>query len=317
MTLFYFGPDWNPSGKDTLQVILQNGELFFQFSSYTGKFQLAKKKLLADDQWHHIAVVMPFNSCKYSQVQLYIDGVLYETQQTHGNDNHVFFHTSGRLNIGYGYRKDFNNADGFVHTFEGEIDDVMVWSKPLQEQDILELWDPTLDSEPRDDYKTISCGRGDGSSRCAEGDREVAPIDEIHAIQGVCKRGTFQEANDFCKSVANGRLCTPLEVQNGCAKGTGCQFDREMVWTCAYHGLECVEDTECCGLCVNGRCEGGSGSGPQDQGIQSLTNGLGSPIMTETEEGLPSSSAHLNLYWMLNAMGLMFIVWGYYVGGLL
>jgi len=348
MTLFYFGPDWNPSGKDTLQVILQNGELFFQFSSYTGKFQLAKKKLLADDQWHHIAVVMPFNSCKYSQVQLYIDGVLYETKQTHGNDNHVFFHTSGRLNIGYGYRKDFNNADGFVHTFEGEIDDVMVWSKPLQEQDILELWvwDPTLNSEPRDDYKTISCGRGDGSSRCAEGDRDVAPIDEIHAvrccrdcddcsnpwnqkcpnynpslyalskIQGVCKRGTFQEANDFCKSVANGRLCTPLEVQNGCAKGTGCQFDREMVWTCAYHGLECVEDTECCGLCVNGRCEGGSGSGPQDQGVQSLTSGLDFPILTE---GSPSSSVHLNLYlyWMFNPMGLSFIVWGYYVGGLL
>eukprot|EP00986_Skeletonema_menzelii_P016132 scaffold13772_cov83-Skeletonema_menzelii.AAC.1 len=158
MTLFYFGPAWNPSGKDTLQVILQNGELFFQFSSNTGKFQLAKKKLLADDQWHHIASLCPSISIA----------------------------ATGRLNVGgYGYRNDPNNGDGFARTFEGEIDDVMVWSKPLQEQDILELWvwDPTLNSEPRDDYKTISCGRGDGSSRCAEGDRDrdVAPIDEIHA----------------------------------------------------------------------------------------------------------------------------------------
>ena len=315
MTLLYFGPEWNPSRKDTLQVLLQNGELFFQFSepcpwcSLGGKFGLADKKMVADDQWHHIAVIMPFNSCKYSQVQLYIDGVLHETKQTRGSDDHVFFYTINRLNIGYGYRKDFNNDDGLVHTFEGEVDDVMVWSKPLQEQDVLELWDPsTIDPKPRDDYKTISCGRGDGSWRCAEGDRDVVPIDEIYSvrccrdcddcsspwkqkcpiynlslfalskIQGVCKQGTFQEANDFCKSVTKGRLCTLLEVQNGCAKGTGCQFDREMVWTCAYHGLECITDTECCGLCVNGKCEGGSRSVPQQaQGVQSLTNGLGSP----------------------------------------
>lgn len=155
MTLLHFGPAWNVPKKDTLQVLLQDGELFFQFSANTGKFQLAEKKILADDQWHHITVVMPFNSCKYSQVQLYIDGVLYETKQTSGNDNHIFFHTAGRLSVGgYGYRKDPNNGDGFVRTFEGEIDDVKVWSKPLQEQDILELWDP----KPQDGYKTISRG---------------------------------------------------------------------------------------------------------------------------------------------------------------
>ena len=59
----------------------------------------------------------------------------------------------------------------------------MVWSKPLQEQDVLKLWDPsTLDPEPQDDYKTIACGRGDGSWPCAKGDWDVAPIDEIHAV---------------------------------------------------------------------------------------------------------------------------------------
>ena len=40
MALLYFGPILNPSRKDTLQVLLQNGELF-QFSANTRKFQLA------------------------------------------------------------------------------------------------------------------------------------------------------------------------------------------------------------------------------------------------------------------------------------
>ena len=340
MMLLYFGPDWSSSRKDTLRLMLQNGELHFQFSENTGKFQLAEKKMLADDQWHHIAVVMPFNSCRYSEVQLYIDGVLCKTQQTHGSDNHMFFHTSGKLNIGgYGYRKNFNNEDGLLHIFEGEVDDVMVWSKPLQKQDILRLWDnesgpppPTPTPGPQDDSKAIVCGRGDG---CAEGGRDVAPIDEVHEvrccrdcdncsspwkqkcpnynpalfalskIQGDCKRGTFLEALDFCRSVTNGRLCTPLEVQNSCAKGTGCQFDREMIWTCAYDGHQCEDDTECCGFCSNGKCEGESESRPQDQGVQSLNNGLGAPILTG---GPPSSSAHLNLYWIFNPMSISFIV---------
>jgi len=141
MTLLYFGRKWNPSGKDTLQVMLQNGDLHFQFAEGGAKFEPTEKKILADDQWHHIAVVMPFNSCKYSQVQLYIDGVLHETKQTRGSDKNIFFFTAGRLNIGYGYRKDFDSSNGFVNTFEGEVDDVMIWSKPLQKQDILRLWD--------------------------------------------------------------------------------------------------------------------------------------------------------------------------------
>jgi len=197
----------------TLRLMLQNGELHFQFSENTGKFQLAEKKMLADDQWHHIAVVMPFNSCRYSEVQLYIDGVLCKTQQTHGSDNHMFFHTSGKLNIGgYGYRKDFDNDDGLLHMFEGAVDDVMVWSKPLQKQDILRLWD--------DEH-------------------------------------------------------------------------------------QCEDDTECCGSCLNGKCEGESESRPQDQGVQSLNNGLDAPILTG---GPLSSSAHLNLYWIFNPMSISFIV---------
>eukprot|EP00984_Skeletonema_dohrnii_P003178 scaffold1060_cov88-Skeletonema_dohrnii-CCMP3373.AAC.1 len=55
---------------------------------------------------------------------------------------------------------------------------------------------------------------------------------------------------------SNTRLCTPLEVENSCAKGTGCNFDKELVWACAYDGHACEADAECCGSCVNGTCAG-------------------------------------------------------------
>eukprot|EP00573_Skeletonema_grethae_P001912 CAMPEP_0201687636 /NCGR_PEP_ID=MMETSP0578-20130828/1607_1 /ASSEMBLY_ACC=CAM_ASM_000663 /TAXON_ID=267565 /ORGANISM="Skeletonema grethea, Strain CCMP 1804" /LENGTH=698 /DNA_ID=CAMNT_0048171805 /DNA_START=59 /DNA_END=2152 /DNA_ORIENTATION=- len=115
-------------------------------------------------------------------------------------------------------------------------------------------------------HKTIVCGRGDIEDKpCAEGLKDTAPIDEMHEVRccrdctginckkpwkrkcatfdsdlyarskvsGVCKVGTFAEAVDFCRNSANddsSRLCTPLEVENSCAKGTGCNFDKEQVW---------------------------------------------------------------------------------------
>jgi len=47
---------------------------------------------------------------------------------------------------------------------------------------------------------------------------------------GCQSKKTFSEAEDFCAGVG-GRLCTKTEVLGGCAKGTGCQFDFERIWT--------------------------------------------------------------------------------------
>ena len=38
------------------------------------------------------------------------------------------------------------------------------------------------------------------------------------------------EAQGFCKS-AGSRLCTPDEVEMGCAENSGCSYNREMIWT--------------------------------------------------------------------------------------
>ena len=40
---------------------------------------------------------------------------------------------------------------------------------------------------------------------------------------------TFTEAEAICQA-AGARLCTAAELVAGCAAGTGCQFDSELVW---------------------------------------------------------------------------------------
>ena len=139
MVLLYFGPNRDITEKNTLRFILKNGQLNFRFSRSSTNFRLIQEKMLADNEWHHIAMSMPFDSCKYSDVDLYIDGAPYEFEQTVGEDNHIFFHTEGRLNIGsYGYAKD-SNADDLLSHFVGQLDDIMIWSHALKATDVLQL----------------------------------------------------------------------------------------------------------------------------------------------------------------------------------
>jgi hypothetical protein len=115
------------------------------------------------------------------------------------------------------------------------------------------------------DRHEVRCCRECIDGNCPRAWKEKCPFydDEVYArskIKGACREeATFLEAIALCNSVG-GRLCTPWEVFEGCAAGTGCGFDREMVWACSYDGHECEEDAECCGLCVEGFCEGD----PQD-----------------------------------------------------
>ena len=141
--------------------------------------------------------------------------------------------------------------------------------------------------------KTLVCGRGDIPDKpCAEGLTKTASVDEVHEIRccrdcdgidcdrpwrrkcstfdsdlyalskidGVCKRGTFTEAQQECE-ISGGRLCTPREMENSCAKGTGCNFDKELVWTCGNPGYECTTNEQCCGSCEGNVCVGGGASG--------------------------------------------------------
>ena len=61
----------------------------------------------------------------------------------------------------------------------------------------------------------------------------VGTIYRVSKVDRVCKVGTFSEALPFCRNIegADARLCTSLEMENSCAKGTGCKFDQHQIWT--------------------------------------------------------------------------------------
>jgi len=65
---------------------------------------------------------------------------------------------------------------------------------------------------------------------------------------------TFQEAVEICAAVGS-RLCTGEEMLNGCAKSTGCQFNKKLVWGCNPSNDACQNNAQCCtGSCNNGTC---------------------------------------------------------------
>lgn len=142
-------------------------------------------------------------------------------------------------------------------------------------------------TDPTDptDLRWVVCGRGvdgpGGLAPCDEGDALQVHKDEVHEVRccrerefdgggwtgrceeyddwlrarskigGACHRDTFWDAFRRCND-ADGRLCTKEEIENSCAKGTGCGHDGDLVWTCTEEGGDCSASVECC----NGECRG-------------------------------------------------------------
>lgn len=107
------------------------------------------------------------------------------------------------------------------------------------------------------DSHAVRCCR-ECTNGCGDGWREQCPSydDEIWAksILGGCHVEDFCTASDICAD-KGGRLCTPEEVLESCTKGTGCNFDRELIWACMYEEGECTLDEECCsGKCGEDEC---------------------------------------------------------------
>mmetsp|Transcript_30937 Transcript_30937/g.57280 ORF Transcript_30937/g.57280 Transcript_30937/m.57280 type:complete len:171 (+) Transcript_30937:34-546(+) len=134
--------------------------------------------------------------------------------------------------------------------------------------------------QPEENLRAIVCGRG---YDCAEGVDDVVNMNESHEVRccrncvkdGPCNNGWKQKCSEFdpevygrskfagkcyeedfcsavnvCEEKFGGRLCTPEEVIGSCTKGTGCNYDREMIWACMYEAGRCERNEECC----SGRC---------------------------------------------------------------
>merc|ERR1712157_97610 len=84
---------------------------------------------------------------------------------------------------------------------------------------------------------------------------DVIPDNLAGTLNGKCIETDFDGAVKTC-AANNARLCTPQEMSDRCTRGTGCNFNNVLLWTCIAGGDECNDDAECCsGTCsVDGTC---------------------------------------------------------------
>merc|ERR1712207_6192 len=92
----------------------------------------------------------------------------------------------------------------------------------------------------------------------AQSKLDTIPDNLIGSSNGLnykCVETDFEGAVKTC-AVNNARLCTPQEISDRCTRGTGCNFNSRLVWTCIAGGDGCTSGAECCsGTCsVNGTC---------------------------------------------------------------
>jgi len=87
---------------------------------------------ITDNQWHHIAVSMPRNSCLVSELEIYIDGESIDIKIT-TKDHNLFHTTTGRMSIGgFGYSNSgFESAYPNLKPYIGLLDDFYLFGRPL------------------------------------------------------------------------------------------------------------------------------------------------------------------------------------------
>merc|ERR1712003_356592 len=87
---------------------------------------------------------------------------------------------------------------------------------------------------------------------------DIIPDNLIGSSDGLnykCVETNFEGAIETC-AANNARLCTPKEISDRCTRGTGCNFNSRLVWTCMAGEDACASDAECCsGTCgADGTC---------------------------------------------------------------
>ncbi len=114
--------------KDIFLLTLKDGNPVLYFG---GKKYLTtdENHNLNDDQWHHIAISIPWKSCLSSRVGIIVDGTK-ATTSLNGKDEHLFFTTSGKLSLGgWGYsNSNYETAFPTVSNFVGMMDNFQMWA---------------------------------------------------------------------------------------------------------------------------------------------------------------------------------------------
>jgi len=98
----------------------------------------AKDLQINDGLWHHIAVVMPSDSCRLSEVRLYVDGQPVKVGMV-GADRPIKNYQSVRFGFG-GLNYSTEAFDALpIEPFVGEMDEISVWTRPLSSKEIESL----------------------------------------------------------------------------------------------------------------------------------------------------------------------------------
>ena len=137
--MLHFGPAWGTSPKkDLLFTLIMNNGTPNLYSREDSVLKPSTDTGLNDGLWHQVAVSMPHQSCQLSEVKMFIDGLLTQTASKNGSSE-LFFVNYGQVSVGgFGYSATSNSNFPKWKNFQGEIDEVKVWGRPIWRNDLRE-----------------------------------------------------------------------------------------------------------------------------------------------------------------------------------
>jgi len=145
MILMYYGSTWGnklKTEKDFILISLDRG-IPAVYGRHDRTIRTSGISDLANGLWHHVAVVMPKPSCRFSELQIFVNGKKAATESTSSeiDDQHLFFLTPGKLSfggLGYASSGAYEQFANMI-PFRGMFDDLSVWSVSLGVADISKL----------------------------------------------------------------------------------------------------------------------------------------------------------------------------------
>ncbi len=77
---------------------------------------------------------MPHDNCRLSDVRIFVDGKEVKTRLS-GSDRPVYLHQAIQISFGSlaNSLSCYNALD--VHPFEGEMDEISIWARPLDDKE--------------------------------------------------------------------------------------------------------------------------------------------------------------------------------------
>ncbi|GFH61265.1 hypothetical protein CTEN210_17741 [Chaetoceros tenuissimus] len=198
MVLAFYGSYWGGShgNKDYFLFTLDQGIPTIYLRNGAKSLWAPTVKPLADNFWHNIVVTMPFKSCRPSDMKLFVDGNFVRlTHNVDLTEEYIFFFTAGRLSIGgFGYGGDSLNHDTLKEPYDGQIDDVSVFGRSLEQDEISGL-----------------------GEQCSNG---------LNCGLQYCQDNEFTCSSLECDFVWLGKTCKPICMEEDCNRHncSGCQF---------------------------------------------------------------------------------------------